>query len=103
MKLLECLLFFYSSQNLEDIAVQAVCTEFLITYCDILFCEELPRFADLNFDLGIEVGGDGDEANNEVDIDGAIERAEKKKEQNKEEVLATIRKGHQAKIRRKTN
>ena len=85
MKLLECLLFFYSSQNLEDIAVQAVCTEFLITYCDILFCEELPRFADLNFDLGIEVGGDGDEANNEVDIDGAIERAEKK-EQNKEEV-----------------
>ena len=78
--------FLYPSQNLEDIAVQAVCTEFLITYCDILFCEELPRFADLNFDLGIE---DGDEANNEVDIDGAIERAEKK-EQNKEEVLATI-------------
>ena len=57
--------------------MQAVCTEFLITYCDILFCEELPKFSDLNFDLGIEVGGDGDEAN-EVDIDGAIERAEKK-------------------------
>ena len=61
--------------------MQAVCTEFLITYCDLLFCEDLPRFADLNFDLGIEVGcgEDGDDRDNEVDIDGAIRRAEKMK------------------------
>ena len=70
--------------------MQAVCTEFLITYCDILFCEELPRFADLNFDLGIEVAGeDEEEANNEIDIDGAIERAEKKKKQGMTEVSST--------------
>ena len=71
-------------QNLEDIAVQAVCTEFLITYCDLLFCEDLPRFADLNFDLGIEVGEDGDDRDNEVDIDGAIRRAEKMKQEEQE-------------------
>ena len=69
--------------------MQAVCTEFLITYCDILFCEELPRFADLNFDLGIEVAGEDEEANNEIDIDGAIERAEKKKKQDMTEVSST--------------
>jgi hypothetical protein len=44
-----------SHQNLEDIAVQAVCTEFLITYCDLLFSEQLPKFSTLNFDLGIEI------------------------------------------------
>ena len=80
--------------------MQAVCTEFLITFCDVLFCAELPRFAShhnnniiisynhiisyhrfasLNFDLGIEIFGDGDDVN-EVDIDGAIQRAEKNAE-----------------------
>ena len=70
--------------------MQAVCTEFLITYCDLLFCEDLPRFADLNFDLGIEVGC-GDDRDNEVDIDGAIRRAEKEKQKhsNVEEEVGT--------------
>lgn len=31
-----------SDQNLQDIAVQAACTEFLIEYCELLFSEKLP-------------------------------------------------------------
>ena len=45
----------HSHQNLEDIGVQAVCVEFMITQCDLLFSEQLPKYSALNFDLGIEI------------------------------------------------
>lgn len=66
-----------SSQNqLQDIAVQAACTEFLIDHYDLLFSRKLPAFSQkCNFELGIELSTDGD--GGEIDIDGAIAAKEK--------------------------
>ena len=62
-----------SDQNLQDIAVQATCTEFLIEYCELLFSEKLPMISmNRSFELGIEVGHEGDGCGKEIDIDSAI-------------------------------
>ena len=59
-----------TGENLRDIAVQAVCTESLIKYCDILFAENLPSVSSElgTFELGITVGFQ----EKEIDIDSAI-------------------------------
>ena len=43
-----------NNNNLKDIALQAVCTEFLIKYCDLLFASHLPTVSlEQSFELGI--------------------------------------------------
>ena len=46
-----------NNNNLKDIALQAVCTEFLIKYCDLLFASNLPTISlEQSFELGIIEG-----------------------------------------------
>ena len=46
-----------NNNNLKDIALQAVCTEFLIKHCDLLFASHLPTVSmDQSFELGIIEG-----------------------------------------------
>ena len=58
------------TNNLKDIAMQAVCTEFLIRYWDLLFAPTLPTISlDKSFELGIvELSGNS----REIDIDSEI-------------------------------
>ena len=57
------------TNNLKDIAMQAVCTEFLIRYWDLLFAPTLPTISlDKSFELGIIESG----ASREIDIDSEI-------------------------------
>lgn len=60
-----------NSNNLKDIALQAVCTEFLIKFCDLLFASHFPSVVSLDqsFELGILEGG---RESREIDIDGEI-------------------------------
>ena len=46
-----------NNNNLKDIALQAVCTEFLIKHCDLLFASHLPTVSiEQSFELGIIEG-----------------------------------------------
>ena len=46
-----------NNNNLKDIALQAVCTEFLIKFCELLFASNLPTVSlDQSFELGIIEG-----------------------------------------------
>ena len=61
-----------NNSNLKDIALQAVCTEFLIKYCDLLFATTLPTVSlDQSFELGIIEGAS---ESREIDIDGEIRK-----------------------------
>jgi hypothetical protein len=43
-----------NNNNLRDIALQAVCTEFLIRFCDLLFATNCPTISlEKSFELGI--------------------------------------------------
>ena len=50
---------------------QAVCTEFLIRYPDLIFAETLPTFSTHTFELGIIEAGNNE---TEIDIDREIEK-----------------------------
>ncbi len=50
---------------------QAVCTEFLIRYPDLIFAENLPTFSTHTFELGIIEAGNNE---TEIDIDREIEK-----------------------------
>ena len=61
-----------NNNNLKDIALQAVCTEFMIVYCDLLFANHLPTISlDKSFELGI-IEGSGE--SREIDIDTEIRK-----------------------------
>ena len=61
-----------NNNNLKDIALQAVCTEFMIVYCDLLFANHLPTISlDKSFELGI-IDGSGE--SREIDIDTEIRK-----------------------------
>ena len=58
------------NSNLKDIALQAVCTEFLIKYCELLFAPNLPTISlEKSFELGII---QSDDQEKEIDIDREI-------------------------------
>ena len=58
------------TNNLKDIAMQAVCTEFLIKYWSLLFASTLPTISlDKSFELGII---ESENTSREIDIDTEI-------------------------------
>ena len=58
------------TNNLKDIAMQAVCTEFLIKYWSLLFAPTLPTISlDKSFELGII---ESENTSREIDIDTEI-------------------------------
>ena len=58
------------TNNLKDIAMQAVCVEFLIKYWDLLFAPTLPTISlEKSFELGIIESGS---CSREIDIDTEI-------------------------------
>ena len=61
-----------NNNNLKDIALQAVCTEFMIVYWDLLFANNLPTISlEKSFELGI-IEGSGE--SREIDIDTEIRK-----------------------------
>ena len=63
------------TNNLKDIAMQAVCTEFLIKYWSLLFAPTLPTISlDKSFELGII---ESENTSREIDIDTEIDRRNK--------------------------
>jgi len=60
-----------NNNNLKDIALQAVCTEFMIMYCELLFANNLPTVSlEKSFELGIIEGTES----REIDIDTEIRK-----------------------------